>query len=63
MPLLQFLAYYQCLEFYFPIYSQTEAQRRVRAILKNPGFNPQRDTDVNELLATCSVPRRPRLRR
>ena len=50
MPLLQFLAYYQCLEFYFPIYSQLEAQRRVRGVLKNPMFSPHRDVDVNAVL-------------
>jgi hypothetical protein len=53
MPLLQFLAYYQCVEFYFPIYSQLEAQRRVRSVLKHPSFSPHRDTDVNEVLSAA----------
>ena len=51
MPLLQYLAYYQSLEFFFPIYSQTEAHRRVRNILKDPSFSPHRDTDINRLLS------------
>ncbi len=51
MPLLQYLAYYQSLEFFFPIYSQTESHRRVRNILKDPTFSPHRDTDVNRLLS------------
>jgi hypothetical protein len=30
VPLLEFLAYYQCIEFYFPTYAEAEAQKRVR---------------------------------
>jgi hypothetical protein len=55
MPLLQFLAYYQCVEFYFPIYSQLDAHRRVRNILKNPQFSPHRDSDITELLSAVRV--------
>ncbi|HKP53080.1 MAG TPA: hypothetical protein VJ183_10575 [Chloroflexia bacterium] len=55
MPLLQFLAYYQSIEFYFPIYSQMEAQRRVRNILKDPAFNPQRDPDIARLLSAVKL--------
>jgi hypothetical protein len=55
MPLLQFLAYYQCVEFFFPIYSQTEAGRRVRNILKDPNFSAQRDTDIARLLASIKL--------
>lgn len=51
MPLLQYLAYYQSLEFFFPIYSQTEAHRRVRNILKDPSFSAHKDIDVNRLLS------------
>jgi hypothetical protein len=51
MPLLQFLAYYQSIEFFFPIYSQIEAQRRVRNILKDPSFSAHRDTDISRLLS------------
>ena len=43
MPLLQFLAYYQSIEFYFPTYSQAEARRKVRNILKDPSFRANRD--------------------
>lgn len=52
MPLLQFLAYYQSIEYYFPIYSQADAQRRIRIILKDPSFRPDRDADVARILAT-----------
>lgn len=51
MPLLRFLAFYQSIEFYFPRYSQTEARRRVAAILKQPTFRPYRDDDVDRLIS------------
>ncbi|AIO34312.1 hypothetical protein DM39_1919 [Burkholderia cenocepacia] len=57
MPLLQFLAFYQVVEFYFPIYSQSEAQRKLKAILKDPTFRGDRDTDVARLLAAIHVSR------
>lgn len=57
MPLLQFLAFYQVIEFYFPIYSQSEAQRRLKTILKDPTFRGDRDTDIARLLATINVSR------
>jgi hypothetical protein len=50
MPLLQFLAYYQTIEYYFPTYSQAEARRKIRNILKSPAFRPERDADVAKLL-------------
>jgi hypothetical protein len=53
MPLLQYLAYYQSLEFYFPVYSQVEAQRRIRNVLKDPTFQVDRDADLGRLLATA----------
>lgn len=57
MPLLQFLAFYQVIEFYFPIYSQSEAQRRIKAILKDPTFRGDRDPDIARLLASIQVNR------
>ncbi len=57
MPLLQFLAYYQVIEFYFPIYSQSEAQRKLKAILKDPTFRGDRDTDIARLLAAIHISR------
>lgn len=47
MPLLQYLAYYQVIEFYFPIYSQSEAHRKVKAVLRNPAFRGERDADIS----------------
>lgn len=57
MPLLQFLAFYQVVEFYFPIYSQSEAQRKLKAILKDPTFRGDRDTDIARLLAAIHISR------
>lgn len=51
MPLLQFLAYYQSIEFYFPIYSQAEARRKIRNILKDPSFRSDRDADIGRILS------------
>lgn len=50
LPLLQFLAFYQVLEFFFPIYSEADAKRRLQQILKTPGFSYHRDSDVMRLV-------------
>jgi len=55
MPLLQFLAYYQVIEFYFFSYSQEEARRKVRNILKDPTFRTDRDTDIAKVLGAVNV--------
>ncbi|MBK6899060.1 MAG: hypothetical protein IPH09_07270 [bacterium] len=57
MPLLQFLAFYQVVEFYFPVYAEAEAQRRLRAILKNPTFRGDREADIGRLLTAIQVSR------
>ncbi|AEI76688.1 hypothetical protein CNE_1c13390 [Cupriavidus necator N-1] len=57
IPLLQFLAYYQVLEYYYPVYSKAEANRRVRHVLKEPGFRADRDADVNRLLGVIQAAR------
>ncbi|WP_322063157.1 hypothetical protein [Paraburkholderia sp. J63] len=57
MPLLQFLAYYQVLEYFYPVYSKAEANRRVRRLLKEPGFRVDKDSDVNKLLGVIQAAR------
>ena len=52
MPLLQFLAYYQVLEFYMPTYSNHEAIGKVRNILKDPRFTPDKDPQIARILAS-----------
>jgi hypothetical protein len=46
MPLLQFLALYQVIEFYYPIYSELAAQKKVANILKDPNFNSHSEKDI-----------------
>ncbi|MDP8899978.1 MAG: hypothetical protein M3N33_02285 [Actinomycetota bacterium] len=43
------------LEFYFPVYSEIEAQRTLRNVLKDPTFDPTRDADVSRLLSAIKV--------
>lgn len=56
MPLLQYLAYYQVIEYYFPAYSRFEAMRRVRNIVKDESFNPHKDTDIARILNVVKMP-------
>lgn len=51
MPLLQFLAYYQVVEYYYPIYYNADMSRRIRAVLKHPSFRVDRDVDVSKIIA------------
>jgi hypothetical protein len=55
MPLLQFLAFYQVMEFYFPLYSFTEAQQRIKHLLKNPLFDTTKDTDIAQIINIIKV--------
>jgi hypothetical protein len=56
MPLLQFLAYYQVVEFYFPVYVQAEIRRRLKNILKDPAFTPHSDSQLSRLTGLFSSP-------
>ncbi|MCV2220646.1 hypothetical protein [Pseudomonas mercuritolerans] len=57
MPLLQYLAFYQVIEFYFPRFSQSEAHRKLKAVLKHPTFRGDKDTDVAKLLNAIYISR------
>ena len=50
MPLLQFLAFYQCIEFFFPQYSRQEAIAKVKNVLKDPAFDGTKDSYINVIL-------------
>lgn len=50
IPLLQFLAYYQSVEFYFPVYAEVEAKKVMKNVLKDPTFNKYSDSDLTKLL-------------
>jgi len=57
MPLLQFLAFYQSIEFFFPCYSQVELRKKLATILKNPIFRPDRDGDVDRIISAIRISR------
>jgi len=50
MPLLQFLAFYQCIEFFFPQFSRKETIGRIKNVLKDPTFDWNKDSDINVIL-------------
>jgi hypothetical protein len=50
MPLLQYLAFYQVLEFYFPVYSLNEAQSKIKNFIKNPLFDANKDSDIAHIV-------------
>ncbi|SFU67547.1 hypothetical protein [Pseudoduganella namucuonensis] len=52
MPLLQFLAYYQVIEYYYPIYYNADMSKRIRAILKHPSFRIENDIDIAKVIAS-----------
>lgn len=54
MPLLQFLALYQILEFYFPMFSMKDAHQKIKNLIKDPRFNPDRDSDITGILTTIN---------
>jgi hypothetical protein len=54
MPLLQYLAYYQVIEYYFPRYSRIEAQDRIKSIIKDPTFNIDKQQDIAKILNVVS---------
>jgi hypothetical protein len=55
MPLLQFLAYYQAVEYYFPAFSQAESRRRIRSLIKDPTFRADRDADIARILTALRL--------
>jgi hypothetical protein len=57
MPLLRFLAFYQSVEFYFPIFSQNEVIKHARTVLKDPRFSIHDDKDMTKLLSSIQMSR------
>jgi hypothetical protein len=57
MPLLQFLAFYQVVEFYYPRFSNVEARKKLTSILKDPTFRSERDEHVDRLTSAIVVSR------
>lgn len=50
MPLLQFLAFYQCIEFFFPHYSRQATIAKIKNVLKDPSFDGSKDSSINVIL-------------
>ena len=50
LPLLQYLAYYQCIEHYFPFYSLGQVKAKVTNFLKEANFSPHNKEDVVKLI-------------
>jgi hypothetical protein len=57
MPLLRFLAFYQTIEFYFPIYYQHEAIKHIRGLLKHPTFSIYDDKSIIRLISALQAGR------
>lgn len=54
MPLEQFLAYYQVIEHFLPVYSRREALHRFRISLKDPHLNVDDDVTIGRLVALAA---------
>jgi hypothetical protein len=50
VPLLSFLAFYQVLEFYFPVFSAERAHATLRNLLKDPRFDVANDLHIARLV-------------
>jgi len=53
MPLLQYLAFYQSIEFYFLTYIEEKTRKNIRNILKDPSFRSDKDKDITRILSAC----------
>jgi hypothetical protein len=54
MPLLQYLAYYQTLEYYFPFYAHADALKRLRNELRDPRFSIDNDSHLDRILGLAA---------
>jgi hypothetical protein len=52
MPLLEYLLYYQVIEFYLSTYTRSATIIKLRNILKDPGFDYSNDIALGRLLDT-----------
>jgi len=50
LPLLEYLAYYQSLEYFFPFFAKEQTVHSVRTQLLHPGFDPLNDDALNRLI-------------
>lgn len=54
-PQFQFLSFYQVLEYFFVPFAQVEARARVKQVLGDPRFRPDRDVDLARLIGACNI--------
>jgi len=54
MPLLQFLAYYQAIEFFYPSFWHAEVIRRIRNEIKDPRFDINNDGELQRLISIAT---------
>lgn len=55
MPLLQFLAYYQAIEYYYPTFLNLELTKKLRGIIKNPTFRVGNDSDISKIVSAIRL--------
>lgn len=55
MPIFQYLAFYQSIEYYFPIYSSLDAKQKIQNLIKDPRFNPNKDSDISRIISTIKI--------
>lgn len=53
-PLLEFLAYYQSVEYFFPLFAQEQTTKAIRAALLDVTFNPNEDRDILRLASLAA---------
>jgi hypothetical protein len=50
LPLSQFLAYYQAIEYHFPFFVEQDLLKRMKAKLRDPRFDSEKESHLQELL-------------
>jgi hypothetical protein len=54
LPLLEFLAYYQALEYFFPSFAHAKTTAALRSAIMNPRFDPSSDEAISSLIDTAA---------
>jgi hypothetical protein len=55
LPLLQYLAFYQSIEYFFPMFAGEEISKRLRAELVNPRFDPFNDESLSRIFSLATA--------
>ncbi|MFJ4161175.1 hypothetical protein [Microbacterium testaceum] len=50
LPLLEYLAYYQSMEYFFPFFAREQTLTSLKSVLMHPGFDPTDEADLARLL-------------